>query len=136
LVVRRALTTIERLSNPLSNNQDRVRHRNVGNTKSAPTIDTIDQLAQVVSRLSKTQKEILAEVLRFKDGVHVGELVEILEIKRAELIYRARDLEGDGLIEILHQTDQCFVLSEPLKRLFLKNDAEVRELLQQGTRKK
>jgi hypothetical protein len=78
---------------------------------------TVDDLKEKLRKISREQRQLLALIYRSKDGVHVVDAQDALSLTRGEAVYRARDLAAAGLVEILVQTDQCFVLSDALRRL-------------------
>jgi hypothetical protein len=98
--------------------------------RTPPEILSVDRLVEVVSGLSANQKRLLARVAKSEDGVHVGDLMIDLQWSRSDVIYRGRDLQSDGLIEIQNLTDQCLVLSKSMKKLIGLHNKVVISLLQ------
>lgn len=141
LTVRRGLKAIEqvttRTARPTESLSPNPTVRNEGGEKriDGPSIDSLDALERIVSRLSRTQKDILALTLKFgDDGIHISDLVDGLGLKRAEVVYRARDLQSLGLIEIRNLTDTCLTLSNSLKRLKGQSPSATDAILRQGSK--
>jgi hypothetical protein len=92
-------------------------------------INTLEELAAAVSNLSNNQKTLLDAIAKHREGVHVGDLMLELQLTRPDIVYRARDLQRDGLIIIRHLTDTQFELSEGVKKLEGVQPAAVNALL-------
>jgi pimeloyl-ACP methyl ester carboxylesterase len=82
-----------------------------------PTVLSLERLIEIASGLSANQKKLLTRVSKSEDGVYVGHLMSDLQWSRPEVVYRGRDLQSLGLIEIKDLTDQLFVLSKIVKKL-------------------
>jgi hypothetical protein len=85
--------------------------------KRAERALTLDQLSDKVRYLSSEQRELLAMIYRAPRGAMVVDVQDALDITRSEAVYRARDLASAGLIEIVTQTDQCFMLRRQVREL-------------------
>jgi hypothetical protein len=85
--------------------------------KVVPEIPSLEGLVEVISDLSANQKKLLTRISKSEDGVHVGDLMMDLQWSRPDIVYRGRDLQSQGLIEIQNLTDQCLVLSKSVKKL-------------------
>jgi DNA-binding MarR family transcriptional regulator len=92
-------------------------------------IETLEQLAETVSNLSGNQKTLLDGIVGHPEGIHVSDLTLKLQLSRSDIVYRARDLQRDGLIKIRHLTDMRLELSEGLKKLAAIQPAAVNALL-------
>lgn len=78
---------------------------------------TLEGLHERVRVLSAEQRELLAMISASPRGAMVIDVQDALGVSRAEAVYRARDLVATGLVEIVTQTDQCFMLSRGVRAL-------------------
>lgn len=93
------------------------------------------ELQSAVSRLSRMQKAILARVVDSDEGMHISDLMEALGLNRAEAVYRTRDLEAAGLVEVLSLTDLFVVLSGPVQRLLEVSPGVTKAMLLEAAQK-
>jgi DNA-binding MarR family transcriptional regulator len=110
----------------------RIRSERENSANQAAEIETLEQLVAVVSGLSSNQRRLLSRISKSRHGVHVGDLTLDLQLARSDVVYRARDLERDGLIEIKHLTDTLLELSDSVKKLIGLHQNLVLSLLQQN----
>lgn len=117
-VVRRTLTTIHDLATHQPAPAAAILRVPAPPTPAQPLSEfTLDRLKDKVRRLSNEQRELLILIYRARRGTMVVDVQDAFDISRAEAVYRARDLAAVGLIEIVTQTDQCFMLAESVEVL-------------------
>jgi len=68
--------------------------------------------------MSKTNARILGEIAGAGQyGIYAGELSKAIGLPRDEVVYRAKEMQGEELIEILSLTDLNFRLHEEVTNL-------------------
>jgi hypothetical protein len=89
-------------------------------------LSSIEMLKAKIYELSKINRQLLIEVASSPDGQYVSDLTsnEKLMLTRGEVVYRGKQLEIEGFLDIHIQTDQCFEISKQVFRL-VNNDLGV-----------
>jgi len=97
------------------------------------TIPNLEGLKEMINGLSKTNRQLLLEIARSpsSDGQYVSDLAlnENLMLSRGEIVYRGKELESNGFLEILLQTDQRFRFSQSVLHLVDHNMDFLKSLL-------
>ncbi len=107
---------------------------NAKNIESAnlETIPNLEVLKVMINRLSKTNRQLLMEVAKSppSDGQYVSDLAlnENLMLSRGEIVYRGKELESNGFLEILLLSDQSFRFNQSVLHL-VNSDMELLKAL-------
>ena len=82
---------------------------------SWPEEKSLESLKRKLDRISQTNAKILKAVAGADQyGIYVGVLSRSTGIPREELVYRGKELQNDGLIEIIGLTDVNFRLQRDI----------------------
>ncbi len=82
-------------------------------------VKTVKSLAGELSNLSASQRKIM-KVIAEENGIYVFQLMEKLNASRDEIVYRCKDLERMGLINILQLTDYSYEIPSEDRPLYQK----------------
>ena len=83
-----------------------------------PSEKSMDALKRKIDRVSETNAKLLKIIATAGSyGVYVGELASKASISREVTMYRLRELEKDGLVELLPLTDLNARLHEDLTKV-------------------
>ncbi len=89
-----------------------------------PSEKSLDALKRKLDRISETNANIIKIVGKSgKYGIYVNDLANKTKQTRDEVVYRLKDLEKDGLVEILPLTDMNVRLNEDVLRVLGPNAA-------------
>lgn len=107
-----------------------VRRNAVAEETLWPANATLNGLTERIDRLSKTDRRLLKlAVDAGRDGIYVFQLVDSLQISRAETLLRAERLESYDLLQSLDLTDKNFRQSRRLRDFVSSTRPEVLEAL-------
>ena len=124
VTLRRVLVTIERGADP-------AKASGATPTKAWPSVKTGKTLATHITKLSKTQRALLQAAV-MGQRAYVCHLESDLGLKRSEIMYRAKELQRDELIELENLTDVLLVPTGYVTALLEKPD--VKNALNQNTK--
>jgi hypothetical protein len=83
-----------------------------------PDTKTVEALRRRLDRLSETNANMLKIIAnKQRAGAYVFELVDAMKITRGETVLRTKELEKDGLIELVPLTDVRAQMNEDVVRL-------------------
>jgi hypothetical protein len=88
--------------------------------------DTLATLA----RVTPNQRAIVRLVAKHRDGIHVTDLADALDIDRSGMVYRVRELVTQGLLQTAQLTDLLVELSAALKSLRAAAPADLSRALE------
>jgi methyl-accepting chemotaxis protein len=86
-----------------------------------PFTKTLQTLTDKLDRTSEENRAIIRLVAGAARPVYVGKVVEAMNTERAQVIYRARDLQSQQLIEIVVLTDTAFKLHPAVLAILGRN---------------
>lgn len=107
---------------PIDRNYSHTQNSNDNYQKKIPSIE---MLKEMIYELSNTNRRLLIEMAKSPDGQYIGDLSlnESLNLTRGEIMYRGKDLESKGFINIQSLTDHCFRFSKSILVL-VNNDID------------
>lgn len=83
-----------------------------------PAEKSLDALKRKLDRISETNAKILKSVAKAGPyGIYANELSRAVGLPRDEVVLRAKELETDGLIEVLSLTDLNMRLNEDVTKV-------------------
>jgi hypothetical protein len=90
-----------------------------------PNEKSIDALKRKLDRISKDNAQIVKTVANSGQyGIYVGDLATQTMKQRDEVVYRLKELQRDGLIEVLDLTDLNARLNEDVLKVLAPNAAD------------
>ncbi len=90
-----------------------------------PAERTLEALKRRLDRMSETNARILKAIAGAERyGIYADELSKVCGVTREEVVYRAKEMQSEGLVEILSLTDLNFRLHDDVTNLLADKTAQ------------